>query len=244
MPPRDPKDLLSDDDKKAAEQAKQEFEALKTKMTTLEGQLSQSSEEMALLKTRAEDAEKRLEESKRRPATPPGSRTVEEEEADFAERVKEGIYTHPTQALDEHFRRRMGPVLVSHYEQQATMARDLALDKLPPADRKAYEKEIDDLMGKVDLPTRANPKAWQQAYKMVRADKMDDIIKKEITEVEERLTKKFGGGAPPAEGATPPPGEGGPKKVELTAEQKTVAERYVKDGVFKNVEEYVEWSKR
>ena len=194
-----------------------------------------AKEETAGFSTRVTELEETV---KRRPTpVPPGTpRSAEEVRAEHYEQIREGIYTAPGQTLDEHFNRRMMPVLQDYYGTQAGVARELGLAKVPEEDRKKYGTDAEKLMEAVDPATKANPAAWVQAFNLVKAQHLPEIIKEREDAVRKELEVK----PPGHEGPTPTPA---PVAVtaELTPEEKVVAQRYIEDGTFKDEEEYKKW---
>jgi hypothetical protein len=231
----DPKDLLKEPDPPPVET--EEVKELKAKLATSETATQAARDEV----TAAAEKAAGLEEAARRPVvrTPvPGvQRTAAEIQAETYEQIREGIYTAPGATLDEHFNRRMTPVLQDYYNTQAGVARELGLAKVSEADRTRYGDEAAELMKAVDPVTKANPNAWVQAFNLVKAQHLPEIIEQE----KDVIRKEFEPKPPVIEGATPPPPPGGPAVAPLTEEEKMVCQRYVDDGVFKDEEEYKKW---
>lgn len=171
------------------------------------------------------------------PVSPPsGGMTPAQLEEQWQTRVREGIFSHPAMTLDEHFQYRMGPVLRQHYESQSGLAKEVALAKESDTDRKKYGGEVDKLMSAVDPVTKANPASWTQAFKFVRAEHLEEIVKDRETKIRQELAQP-----PPAEGPTPSPKDVPPSAGRLTPEEEAVADRYIVDGVFKDRAEYSKW---
>jgi hypothetical protein len=231
----DPKDLLKEPDPPPVET--EEVKELKAKLAAADTATQAALGEV----TAAAEKAAGLEEAARRPVVRPPApgvqRTAAEIQADTYEQIREGIYSAPGANLDEHFNRRMTPVLRDYYETQAGVARELGLGKVSEADKTKYGAEATELMRVVDPVTRANPNAWVQAFNLVKAQHLPEIIEQEKETIRKDLEPK----PPVIEGATPPPPPGGPATAELTEEEKMVAKRYIDDGVFKDEEEYKKW---
>jgi hypothetical protein len=231
-----PEDLLKEPEPAPVET--EEVKQLKADLLASQGEGKAAKEEAAADRAKVVELEETAKRTPPRPAAPGVPKTAAEIQAETYEEIREGIYTAPGHTLDQHFNRRMGPVLQDYYNTQAGVAKELGLAKVSEEDKKKYGAEAEKLMEAVDPVTKANPNAWGQAFNLVKAQHLPEIIESEKEAVRKELEVK----PPGHEGPTPTP-EPVAATAELTPEEKLVCQRYIDDGVLKDEEEYKKWKR-
>lgn len=107
-----------------------------------------------------------------------------EDDGKAPERLREALETDPESAMDDHFNRRMAPILRDRYEHDASMnqirERDKLVAKHGEEKYKKYEKEVGEFMGDMSLTTRAAPGAYERAFDFVRLQHLDEEVEAEV----------------------------------------------------------------
>lgn len=152
--------------------------------------------------------------------------------------LKDKLDADPEGVLDEHFRTRMGPLYAGYMENQSNMNRQLFADRIArdpewKEDWTKYEKEVDEFMKTVPPDVRAQPGAYERAFKFVLAEHLDDVVKA-------RKTRSIS----PQEKAAFVEGPSGAAPRERKVETLTDVEKQVAKGLGISETEYVEWSKK
>lgn len=108
-----------------------------------------------------------------------------EEEAD---RFLEAFKSNPTGALqsviEDHWHRRMQPIVTESLTNQAHQMKTLAIQEIGKQKWDKYGEEVEEFMSGMSPSMQAKPGAWQEAYRFIVAKHLDE-------EVEERLKQKL-----------------------------------------------------
>ena len=81
---------------------------------------------------------------------------------------------------DAAFNQRAQPIVGAVYTMGAQIARSNFETKLSGVDAKMFQKygaDVDKVMESVDVASKANPQAWQNAWNMVKGQHLDEITK-------------------------------------------------------------------
>lgn len=157
-------------------------------------------EELKTTKSKAEDLERRVNEPPK-PAEPPrpqGQMTMED--------LQKLSYTDPLKASAILFQTMSEPLVK---ELRGTGERFAKQEISKKEHFKRYEKEINEVAGKLDPSLRTNPEAWERCY--------DIVVGRHVSEIVEEVKQ----GSTSISGSNPPPPQ--KEKVVLTEEQKQIA---------------------
>lgn len=100
--------------------------------------------------------------------------------------MRELILEDPERALDLHLQKRLGPALGQLMESQAAITADLISTRrnekgeLTMPHFKKYEQEIRQFVGTVDSKLRHRPETWENAYRFVVGNHIEDIVQERI----------------------------------------------------------------
>src|SRR5213080_2789784 len=154
--------------------------------------------------------------------------------ADPVEQLRERMNDDPIGVLDQHFQSRIAPLANTYAENQAALNRQLTAERLSRDEVnrelwQKYEKEVDDFMSTMPGQVRVQPNAYENAFKFILAQHLDEVIEHRTSKKTEAEKRAFVEPATAAEGARP-------KKVDLSDLEKQVAR-----GLGLTDEEYIKW---
>lgn len=101
------------------------------------------------------------------------------------------IQKDPIVLLDAHFQNRMAPILDERMKADEAVLKSLARDKIGKDRWDKYAKEIEEFMAPLAPAFRAKPGAWEEAFKYIRANHLDEEVEarfKERVETERQAT--------------------------------------------------------
>lgn len=198
-------DGASDGDKDSSD-SESKLAELEAKVQEQESLIAQSNKQLDDAKTYIKGLVDKIQDAAtKQPVAAP------EPEAAFADKFE----ANPEEAIDEMFRKRVGPIYNAYLDNQAQMVRETFINRVPKQQWDKYGEEVDKFMHDMPADARANPKAYESAYNLVLSQHIDDIV-------EERVKSRVSGENPHTEHASPP-GPRTPKARPLTEEEKRVA---------------------
>ena len=146
------------------------------------------------------------------PPTPPKPSEAPQTEAEKKAAREREFINDPVGFMERHYNERTKPLTEEYFRSQATIQKEFARGSVPNFSK--YEKDIDTFVGQMPPEARANPAAYDWAYKMAR---YPDLEKQEKEWAARGGMISEGGGGP-----APSP----PTKVVLDEEEKVVAKRF------------------
>src|SRR5574342_423269 len=96
--------------------------------------------------------------------------------------LKRAIEEDPEETLDAHFQQRMAPLMQKNNTTLAALNKDRFVQSIGQDKWAKYEGEVHNLVKGLDPATMAEPGAWEQAYRMVLAGHIDEIIEERMRE--------------------------------------------------------------
>ena len=156
------------------------------------------------------------------------------EGSDPAESLRERMNDDPIGVLDQHFQSRIAPLANTYAENQAALNRQLTAERMGRDENTRelwgkYEKEVDEFMSTMPGQVRVQPNAYENAFKFILAQHLDEVIEHRTARKTETEKRAFVEPATAAEGARP-------KKADLSDIEKQVAR-----GLGLTDDEYVKW---
>jgi hypothetical protein len=143
--------------------------------------------------------------------------------------MREQLQQDPIGVLDAHFQARMAPMREAYLKNQDALNRQLAAERLSKQGWKDYEKEVDAFMAPVPYEVRAQPGAYESAFRIVLANHLDEEVEKRVAAKQRPRDESF---VEPASGG---PGRAKPAPI-LSEVEKSVAREF---GM--SEEEYAKW---
>lgn len=177
QPPKAPEGDVKPEGAKPAEAAKPD---------PRDAELKTAREEAARAKDEADRAKRLMVGLAQKMQQAEAGRGAPEPEPDdkAVERLREAIEQDPEGVLDEHFNRRMAPILKDRYELDARLNFDREREKIVSKhgeDKwKKYEPELAKFLEPMSLTTKAAPGAIAQAFDFVRLQHFDDEVNEAV----------------------------------------------------------------
>lgn len=139
-------------------------------------------------------------------------------------------------AIEDHFNKRIQP-LATQLIENGILTQKMALRAHPVFGDllNDFEEELDGFLKTVPASTKAQPNAVVTALQFVAGKNIDKVIKKQ-----REASARAGSAGAEGSGTSGSPAPAG-KQPTLSDEERVVAEKQIRAGVFENMEDYLKW---
>lgn len=145
--------------------------------------------------------------------------------------TSEILEADPEAVLDQHFQRKVAPLIEQQARVNAANNRSMAVQKFGEEFKK-YEKEIDNVAGKMNLEALQQPGVYENIVNHVRAQHLPEIIeesvKAELTKREQESQAEGSTGLPSAAGGSAAAAAGATKLPSVDDDEAAVAAKFGK----------------